>query len=71
MELKIQLQNKKQFEIADLFWEATDQESVNLILRVFGHDAHVVLNMMIAASMDEVTDTNLAEQALSKIFTKE
>ena len=66
MELK--LQNQKQVEIANILWEAEDQASVDLVLKTFGHDAHVVHNMMVAASMDQVTDTSMAEQALEKIF---
>lgn len=66
--MKIQFANKNQVEIAKILWEAEDQASVNLVLTVFGHDAHVVYNMMVAASMDQVTDTAIAEQALKKIF---
>jgi hypothetical protein len=66
--MQIQFKHKHQVKIADLLWEAQDEASVNLILKTFGHDARVVYNMMIASSMDQVTDTNLAEQALNKIF---
>ena len=66
--MELQLQNKHQVKIADLLWEAQDEASVNLILKTFGHDARVVYNMMIASSMDQVTDTDLAEHVLNKIF---
>jgi hypothetical protein len=66
--MELQLQNKHQVKIADLLWEAQDEASVNLILKTFGHDARVVYNMMIASSMDQVTDTNLAKHVLNKIF---
>ena len=66
--MELQLQNKHQVKIADLLWEAQDEASVNLILKTFGHDARVVYNMMIASTMDQVTDTDLAEHVLNKIF---
>lgn len=58
MELK--LQNPAQVKIADLLWTAQTQDEVNAILRVFGHDAAVVYNMMLAATFDEVEDTSQA-----------
>ena len=64
--MELQLQNDRQVKIADLLWEAQDQASVNLIIRTFGHDALVVYDMMIAATMDQVSETNLAEQVLEK-----
>jgi hypothetical protein len=66
--MELRLQNKHQVKIADLLWEAQDQASVNLILKTFGHDARVVYDMMIASTMDEVDDTDLAKQVLNKIF---
>jgi len=66
--MELQLQNKHQVKIADLLWEAQDEASVNLILKTFGHDARVVYDMMIATTMDEVDDTDLAEHVLNKIF---
>jgi hypothetical protein len=66
--MELQLQNKHQVKIADLLWEAQDEASVNLILKTFGHDARVVYDMMIASTMDEVDDTDLAKQVLNKIF---
>jgi len=64
--MELYLQNERQVKIADLLWEAQDQASVNLILKTFGHDAQVVYNMMIAATVDQVSETNLAEQVLAK-----
>jgi len=66
--MELRLQNKHQVKIADLLWEAQDEASVNLILKTFGHDARVVYDMMIASTMDEVDDTDLAKQVLNKIF---
>lgn len=66
--MELQLQNERQHKIADLLWEATDEASVNLILKTFGHDAQVVYHMMLATSMDEVSNTDVAEKVLNKIF---
>lgn len=68
MELK--LQNKTQVAIADLFWVAQTQEEVAVILKVFGHDARVVYDMMLAASFDQVQETHLAERVLVDIMSK-
>ena len=68
MELK--LQNKTQVAIADLLWVAQTQEEVAVILKVFGHDARVVYDMMLAASFDEVEETHLAERVLVDIMSK-
>lgn len=64
MELK--LQNSAQHKIADLMWAAQSMDEVNAILRVFGHDARVVFEMMTAAVYDEVEDTGRAEDLLQK-----
>lgn len=64
MELK--LQNAAQVKIADLLWVAQTQDEVNAILRVFGHDARVVYELMTAATFDDVDNTDLAKQALDK-----
>ena len=64
MELK--LQNAEQHRIADLLWVAEDQDEVNRILQVFGHNAQVVYNMMIAATFDEIEDVSAAKNLLAK-----
>ena len=64
--MELQLQNAEQHRIADLLWVAQSQREVDAVLRAFGHNAYVVYNMMIAATFDQVDDTNLAEQALDK-----
>jgi hypothetical protein len=68
MELK--LQNSTQVAIADLLWVAQTQEEVNVILKVFGHDARVVYELMTAASFDQVQETHLAERVLVDIMSK-
>lgn len=66
--MEIQFQNEQQVKIADLLWQAEDQDSVELILKTFGKDGRVVHQLMIAAAMDQITDTDIAKQALDQIF---
>jgi len=65
--MELQLQNADQHRIADLLWNAKDQKEVKVILRLFGHDAQVVYNMMMAAYFDQIDDTDLAESVLNSI----
>jgi hypothetical protein len=68
--MDLKLQNEVQFKIADLLWKATDMEKVNYILKVFGKDAEIVYNMMVAEVYDKETDTDLAQEALQNIMRK-
>jgi hypothetical protein len=45
-------------------------EKVNYILKVFGKDAEIVYNMMVAEVYDKETDTDLAQEALQNIMRK-
>ncbi len=64
MELK--LQNATQVKIADLLWVAETQEEVNVILKVFGRDARVVYDMMLAATFDQVSNTPDADRVIQQ-----
>jgi hypothetical protein len=66
--MELQLKTERQHKIADFLWQAQDQEMVNLILKTFGHDAHIVYNMMVASILDDDESTDVAEQVLDKIF---
>lgn len=68
MELK--LQNAAQHKIADLLWAAESMNEVNMILRVFGHDARVVFELMTAATFDDVEDIDLAETVINQIRSR-
>lgn len=68
--MDLKLQNEIQLKIADLLWTATDMEKVNYILKVFGKDAEIVYNMMVAEVYDKETDTDLAQEALQNIMRK-
>lgn len=64
--MELRLQNAAQHKIADLLWNARDMKEVQQILRVFGHDARVVYELMTAATFDDVDNTDLAKQVLDK-----
>jgi hypothetical protein len=68
--MELVLKTQRQFEIADLLWVAQSQEEVNVIIKVFGHEAILVRELMIAAAMDEVQETHLAERVLVDIMSK-
>ncbi len=68
--MELRLQNAAQVKIADLLWVAQSQQEVDSILRVFGHDAHVVYNMMLAATYDQVEDTQDADRVTQRIIDK-
>jgi len=68
--MELQLQNAAQHKIADLLWVAETQQEVNMILRVFGHDARVVYELMTAATFDQVDDTPDAERVIQRLVDK-
>lgn len=65
--MEIRFANDKQVAIADLLWAAHTQEEVNVVLRVFGADAVVVQQMMIAAALDEVNNVDQAKEILEAL----
>ena len=68
--MELILKTPEQFVIADLLWACQTSDEVTAILNVFGKEAHVVRELMIAAAMDDVQETNLAERVLVDIMSK-
>lgn len=64
--MEIRFETQKQCEIADLLWAADSQTDVDAVIRVFGHEAVVVQQMIIAASLDDINDVSLAQSILEK-----
>ncbi len=64
--MDLRLQNAAQTKIADMLWIAQSQKEVDSILRVFGHDARVVYEMMLAANLDQIDDTEDADRVIAK-----
>lgn len=69
--MELILSNPNQHRIADLLWAAQSMEDMQAIVRANGRDAVVVRDMMLAAFMDEVKETDLARNVLNDIFSKE
>lgn len=64
--MDIMFENKRQCAIADLLWAANTEQEVQAVIRVFGREAEVVYNMMVAAAFDEVNDVTQAQELLEK-----
>ena len=62
--------NERQRKIADLLWAMDTKDEVRKFINgmpdEFKRDAELVLDMMILAVIDEVTDTREAEEVLEK-----
>lgn len=65
--MELILPTPQQHAIADLLWSAQDESEVAEIISTYGHVALVVREMMIAAAMDEITDTELATEFLRNL----
>lgn len=65
--MKLVLNNELQHKIADLLWDASDQEAVDTILNLWGKDAQVVYHMMVAEAIDLVDETDLAAQIIRNL----
>lgn len=64
--MEIRFANEKQCAIADLLWAANTQEEAQVVIKVFGKEAEVVYNMIVAATLDEVNDVAQAAELLEK-----
>ena len=65
--MELILDTPQQHAIADLLWSAQTEDEVAEIVGTYGHVAIVVRELMIAAAMDEVTDTDLAQDVLRNL----
>ena len=65
--MELTLTSPQQHAIADLLWAAQDKAEVQEIVDTYGHPALVVREMMIAAAMDEIDDTELAVEILRNL----
>jgi hypothetical protein len=64
--MKIQGLSKRQRQIADLLWVAQTEDELRLIFRLYGDEARVVQDMMVAQGLDEVLDVDLANNVLDR-----
>jgi len=59
---------KNQRILADTLWnKCQSQSDVDAVLKHFGHDARVVYELILAHSMDQIMDTDLAEIVIDRI----
>lgn len=65
--MELTLATARQHKIADLLWIAVDEQEVAEIVQKYGRDAVVVRELMIAAAMDEINDTDLAAEVLRNL----
>jgi hypothetical protein len=65
--MKIKFANSLQSHIADLMWDAKDLEMVKKIIAVYGKEAEVVYNMLLAETFDSFNKTDLAEKVIQKV----
>lgn len=64
--MEIRFANQKQVAIADLLWAANTQDEARAVIRVFGKEAEIVYNMIVAAAFDEVNDVSQAQEILER-----
>lgn len=64
--MKIQGLSQRQRQIADLLWVAQTEDELRVIFRLFGDEARVVQNMMIAQGLDDVEEVSLANSVLDR-----
>lgn len=66
--MKIKFSNQLQCHIADLLWKTENLEDATALAKKFGPDGRVVLDMILAASLDDLVqaDVSLAKCALYK-----
>jgi hypothetical protein len=55
---------KQQKRIVELLWSCQSQAEVNVVLRIFGLDAYIVREMMLAEVYDDIEDVALAQHYL-------
>jgi hypothetical protein len=68
--MQIKFKTSEQIQIAELLWRCKSQQEVNLVIKMFGIQAQIVKEMMIAASLDDVEETHLAERVLVDVMRK-
>jgi hypothetical protein len=68
--MEFELANEIQHHIADLLWEAEDDDTVKAIILKYGVDAHIVFDMMMATHFDTCMDTDVAESILERFMNK-
>lgn len=58
----------RQVELANLIWACETNQQVQALVDVFGSDAEVVRNMIVATVLDSVDDIDISRDVLNQIF---
>ena len=59
---------KRQRHCADLLWQCQTDSQVTSLVELFGVDAIIVRELIVAATLDELDDTAVANVVLKDIF---
>ena len=58
----------RQRQCADLLWQSQTKRQVDVIVELFGVDAIIVRDLIVASTLDEIDDTEVAMVFLKEIF---
>lgn len=58
--------NAHQVMLADMLWAAQTEQQVDAVIAQFGQEARVVQEMILAAYLDTLAETDLAQQVLDQ-----
>lgn len=58
----------RQLRCAELLWQCQTESQVKSIVELFGIDAVIVRELIVAATLDDIDDTAVAEVVLKEIF---
>jgi predicted DNA-binding protein len=67
MNIEINGLSKTQMQIADFLWTCESNEEVQMLIDIYGHNAIIVRDMMIAAALDDIDDLSIAEEVINNI----
>lgn len=65
-EIKIEGLNRHQVHLANLLWKCENNVQVAAVIALFGKEARVVRDLMIAATLDTLDETDVAKQVLDQ-----
>lgn len=58
----------RQRQLASLIWACETNQQVQALVDVFGSDADVVRNMIVATVLDGIDDVDISSNVLDQIF---
>lgn len=64
--IKIEGLTEYQVKLANILWQCESNVQVAAVIALFGKEARVVRDLMIAATLDTLTETDVAKQVLDQ-----